>query len=82
MRPPKKISPEVKALVAFVEDCAPALPTLQRALVYRGLAELLTPEPVSANVVASFIDCAQILEDAEARCAELMQWASQRNRKL
>lgn len=56
-----------KALADFVELHAPVLPVATRCAVYRGLADSL--EDRAHQLI--FIGKAEILEEAEKKCADL-----------
>ena len=54
-------------LIEFVEDRAARLSVRKRIKVYRGLADFIDDKSVSSPLVQK----AQILEDAESKCAQL-----------
>ena len=56
-----------KILIEFVEDSAARLSVRKRIKVYRGLADFIRDKSVSSPLVQK----AQILEDAETKCAQL-----------
>ena len=62
------LNPDQKILIEFVEDRAIRLPVLKRIKVYRGLADFIDDKSISSPLVRK----AQILEDAESRCAQLI----------
>jgi hypothetical protein len=61
------LNPDQKMLIEFVEDRAIRLPVRNRIKVYRGLADFIDDQSVASPLVKK----AQILEDAEFRCAQL-----------
>lgn len=61
------LNTDQKLLIEFVEDRAVRLPVRKRIKVYRGLADFIDDKSVSTPLVKK----AQILEDAESRCAQL-----------
>ncbi len=54
-------------LIEFVEDRAARLSVRKRIKVYRGLADFIDDKSMSSPLVQK----AQILEDAESKCAQL-----------
>lgn len=61
------LNTDQKILIEFVEDRAARLSVRKRIKVYRGLADFIDDKSVSNPLVRK----AQILEDAESRCAQL-----------
>jgi len=61
------LNTDQKLLIEFVEDRAVRLPVRKRIKVYRGLADFIDDKSVSTPLVKK----AQILEDAESKCAQL-----------
>ena len=61
------LNPDQKILIEFVEDRAARLSVRKRIKVYRGLADFIEDKAVAAPLVKK----AQILEDAESKCAQL-----------
>jgi hypothetical protein len=61
------LNSDQKILIEFVEDRAIRLPVRQRIKVYRGLADFIDDRSVANPLVQK----AQILEDAESKCAQL-----------
>ena len=61
------LNPDQKILIEFVQDRAVRLPVRKRIKVYRGLADFIDDKSVSNPLVRK----AQILEDAESKCAQL-----------
>ena len=61
------LNPDQKILIEFVEDRASRLPIRKRIKVYRGLADFIDDRSVANPLVQK----AQILEDAESKCAQL-----------
>jgi hypothetical protein len=61
------LNTDQKILIEFVEDRAIRLPVRKRIKVYRGLADFIDDKSVANPLVKK----AQILEDAESRCAQL-----------
>ncbi|HXB59095.1 MAG TPA: hypothetical protein VNU95_06005 [Candidatus Acidoferrales bacterium] len=64
---PPMLNSDQKILIEFVEDRAIRLPVRKRIKVYRGLADFIDDKSVSNPLVRK----AQILEDAESKCAQL-----------
>lgn len=64
---PPMLNPDQKILIEFVEDRAIRLPIRKRIKVYRGLADFIDDRSVANPLVQK----AQILEDAESKCAQL-----------
>ena len=56
-----------KAVVEHIEETAPGLPVQKRIRIYRGLADLLSVKRHRDRLIKKV----KILEQAEARCAEL-----------
>ena len=61
------LNPDQKILIEFVEDRASRLSVRKRIKVYRGLADFIDDKSVATPLVKK----AQILEDAESKCAQL-----------
>lgn len=61
------LNTDQKNLIEFVEDRATRLPVRKRIKIYRGLADFIDDKTVASPLVKK----AQILEDAESRCAQL-----------
>ena len=61
------LNPDQKILIEFVEDRASRLSVRKRIKVYRGLADFIDDKFVATPLVKK----AQILEDAESKCAQL-----------
>lgn len=61
------LNPDQKILIEFVEDRAARLSVRKRIKVYRGLADFIDDKPIAMSLVKK----AQILEDAECKCAQL-----------
>ena len=61
------LNTDQKILIEFVEDSAARLSVRKRIKVYRGLADFIRDKSVSSPLVQK----AQILEDAETKCAQL-----------
>jgi hypothetical protein len=61
------LNSDQKILIEFVEDRAIRLPVRKRINVYRGLADFIDDRSVANPLVQK----AQILEDAESKCAQL-----------
>ena len=61
------LNTDQKNLIEFVEDSAARLSVRKRIKVYRGLADFIRDKSVSSPLVQK----AQILEDAETKCAQL-----------
>jgi hypothetical protein len=61
------LNTDQKNLIEFVEDRAARLSIRKRIKVYRGLADFIDDKSVASPLVRK----AQILEDAECRCAQL-----------
>ena len=64
---PAMLNTDQKMLIEFVEDRAARLSVRKRIKVYRGLADFIDDKSVSSPLVRK----AQILEDAESKCAQL-----------
>jgi hypothetical protein len=62
------LNPDQKILIEFVEDRAARLSVRKRIKVYRGLADFIDDKSVATPLVKK----AQILEDAESKCAQLI----------
>jgi hypothetical protein len=63
----RMLNPDQKILIEFVEDRAARLSIRKRIKVYRGLADFIDDKSVANPLVKK----AQILEDAESKCAQL-----------
>jgi hypothetical protein len=61
------LNTDQKILIEFVEDRAAGLPVRKRIKVYRGLADFIRDKSVSSPLVQK----AQILEEAETKCARV-----------
>jgi hypothetical protein len=61
------LNPDQKILIEFVEDRAARLSVRKRIKVYRGLADFIDDKSLATPLVKK----AQILEDAESKCAQL-----------
>lgn len=61
------LNTDQKILIEFVEDRALRLPVRKRIKVYRGLADFIDDKSLANPLVKK----AQILEDAESKCAQL-----------
>jgi hypothetical protein len=61
------LNPDQIILIEFVEDRAARLSVRKRIKVYRGLADFIDDKSVASPLVKK----AQILEDAESKCAQL-----------
>lgn len=61
------LNPDQKILIEFVEDRAIRLPVRKRIKVYRGLADFID----DCSLANPLVQKAQILEDAESKCAQL-----------
>ena len=61
------LNSDQKILIEFVEERAIRLPVRKRIKVYRGLADFIDDRAIANPLVQK----AQILEDAESKCAQL-----------
>jgi hypothetical protein len=61
------LNTDQKNLIEFIEERAIRLPIRKRIKVYRGLADFIDDKSLSNPLVKK----AQILEDAESKCAQL-----------